>query len=189
MLLGITERISPQTTQWKDKQYWKDKLSWADGERLKCEAELKAKEAELRKANGSLRRCEAERREVLEKVGDLEAKFSLFSPLQFEAFQLANELKEFNESLPPCPGKAISPDETAEKMGELIVEKMVQISAWAGQTAHAYSARFSARVADFAHRLGAKGTAVSELEQYSKSKDVANVIKVLQKLMWEIEET
>ena len=112
----------------------------------------------------------------------------LFTPLQIEAVQLANELKEFHKSLPSYPENAISPDETTERMGELIVEKMVQISAWAGQTGHAYSARFSARVTDFAHRLGAKGIDVSELEQYSESVDITNIVRALRDLTWKIEE-
>jgi hypothetical protein len=61
-----------------------------------CQQQGKLKEdqlnAELLRARESSKQCEEERREALEKIGELETRLSLFSPLQIESFELAKHL-------------------------------------------------------------------------------------------------
>lgn len=104
-----------------------------------------------------------------------------------EGFELSWKLKEFHESLPPCPGFPNSQsDLTAENADGYASQLCTSIRAWSNQIRHAYAERFSVPVNELIHKWGSKGLDVRALEEYSKSvendENVSNVVEALQKL-------
>jgi hypothetical protein len=183
-LLGITERTSAQTPEWKDKTYWRDKFLWADGERIKLETELKTKgqthdeevrklevshAAELSRSFAVCDQIKAEKREALAQASELKSQLSLFTPLQIEAFRLSNRLRRFLGEMGPRPdadwqtGDKSDPDWMAIKFAE---QRNVQ-SPWFLRLSHRYAREFANDVIEVMHHFGEAGTDAAELVPFA----------------------
>jgi hypothetical protein len=82
--------------------YSYDSLAVVKIERRQSDLMVLPEDTFLREQADTKQKCEAreaERREALDRVGSLEAKLALFSPLQVEAYRLARQLRDLLGSL------------------------------------------------------------------------------------------
>jgi hypothetical protein len=98
-----------------------------------------------------------------------EAITELFTPLQIEAFQLAQDLKLFRKTLTPYPDG----DRALLRPGEITPEYIASLSsqrrAWHDRVWHMYAGEgFPDRVTALANKAGAKGIDVRDLEPFSR---------------------
>jgi hypothetical protein len=103
---------------------------------------------------------------------------ALFSPLQVEILALVKALDQFSKEFEPPPPISNNSEEH--------VAWIIEHNHWGTRLEHAYADQFSARVTVIAHKLGAKGFPVEDLNAKIRSMDaVAKVSVGLRKLFWD----
>jgi hypothetical protein len=120
---------------------------------------------------------------------------SMFSPLQIDCISLARDLKSFLAVMPPPDTNALQimrQSRDTLDWTQRMLNRTEEMEAWSERLGHAYASRFSLRITNLIHRLGAEGIDVSELEQYDKwvgSDDNVNAaIRTLRRLAFEVED-
>lgn len=99
-------------------------------------------------------RREAERREAMDKVSSLEAQLALFSPLQLEAFRLAQQLRDFLKSLGPRPDVDWTGASTSSEIAERLSERRRLQLPWANRMVTGFLLRFSDDIKKMAFHFG-----------------------------------
>jgi hypothetical protein len=149
------------------------KFSWANSERIRLEKELNTKgqlhaeevrklevshEADLRKATVIREQLTLEKQLALNKISELEAKLEMFSPLQLEAFKLANEIQAFYAELGPEPKypKELE-DRTAEGIWNALAKHNQALLPYRTRLEYGFERRFAKRTMELVQEFAEKG--------------------------------
>jgi hypothetical protein len=159
--------------QWPSNQKLKRKFLWANGERIKLEAELKTRgelhheevrklvvshEADLSKAGVLRDQLTLEKQEALNKVSELEARLEMFTPLQLEAFKLANEIQAFYAELGPEPKYPSKlEDGTGDGIWDALAKHKQALLPYRTRLEHGFERRFAKRTTELVHEFAEKG--------------------------------
>jgi hypothetical protein len=183
--LRIGRKPVPQTMPWKNKEFWRNKFSSADGERIRCEAELL-------KCSEIVAQLKEEKRELHTEIEALKEKIAPMSPQRLSVLKMIDELCIFAKKIPELPDADRS---LLTRDGGLtdayLADRAQNINLWTGAIGHEYAEKFSSRITAIVHNLGAIPLDVRELERYSQwvgtPENVDGVIQALRDLIWKIE--
>jgi hypothetical protein len=113
----------------------------------------------------------------------------LLSPLQVEILRLRQNIVAWSLTIPPCPAPdgSVNRDNADPHAAVLCRE----IADWTDKIHHQYASTYEPEVMRLAHKLGALGVKVRELEadstEVASPDTVAKITNDLQKLAWEVE--